>query len=249
MNEYFFVSDVHLGLNHLGPVDRELKFASFLNSLPSQTKALYLLGDIFDFWYEYKNVIPRGFTRVLGALAALVDRGVDVYFFNGNHDIWTYNYLQTELGIKVLEQPYVLEIEGKRFCLGHGDGLGKGDLSYKFLNKVFKNKVLQFLFSSVHPRIAFGLAHSWSKHNRLSRDIIGSYRGEDERIVAFSNEFQAAMPIDKKIDFFIFGHYHYCIQDKLREGGVIFIMGEWIQNCDYLQFKAGTLVSKRFDIT
>ena len=110
---YFFVSDVHLGLDHKDPVARERKFASFLAGLPQNTKAVYLLGDIFDFWYEYRNVIPRGYTRTLGALASLVDRGVEVYFFNGNHDIWTYNYFASELGLKMMQQPYVVEIEGK----------------------------------------------------------------------------------------------------------------------------------------
>ena len=114
---YYFVSDIHLGLNHLNPVERERRFASFLNGLPADTKAVYMLGDIFDFWYEYKNVVPRGFTRVLGAMAALADRGVEVCFFNGNHDIWTYSYLQNEIGVKLLKQPYIVEIEGKRFCL------------------------------------------------------------------------------------------------------------------------------------
>jgi Uncharacterized protein conserved in bacteria len=195
---YYFVSDIHLGLDHLNPAARERKFASFLNSLPPDTKALFLLGDIFDFWYEYKNVIPRGFTRVLGALAALIDRGVEVYFFNGNHDIWTYSYLQNEVGVKILSQPYVIEIGGKRFCIRHGDGLENGDYGYKMLKWIFNNKFLQFLFSNLHPRWAFKLAHSWSKHNRLSKNMIGNFRGSNERIVMFAETFQKNLPPDKK---------------------------------------------------
>lgn len=234
-NLYYFVSDVHLGLDYKDPRQRERKFASFLDSLPQNTKALYLLGDIFDFWYEYKNVIPRNYTRTLGAMARLVDRGVEVYFFNGNHDIWTYGYFERELGLKILHQPHFVEIEGKRFCLGHGDGLGKGDWGYKLLNGVFKNRFLQWLFSGVHPRWAFGLAHLWSKHNRLMHeDNPWEWRGEDERIVRYANELQQQS--GGSIDYFIFGHFHYRTNFKLSQGGEMFLLGEWIHNCDYILY-------------
>ncbi|MEF9932134.1 MAG: UDP-2,3-diacylglucosamine diphosphatase [Bacteroidales bacterium] len=248
-NLYYFVSDVHLGLNYKGPVEREKKFSSFLLGLPVNTKALFLLGDIFDFWYEYKNVIPRNFTRTLGTLAQLADRGVDIYFFNGNHDVWTYGYFEQELGIKIKKQPYVVEIEGKRFCLGHGDGLGKGDYGYKMLNKIFNNKFLQLLFSGIHPRWAFSLAHTWSKHNRLTHEEDYSnngnpiFRGEDERIVKFANDYQNNLPKDK-IDYFIFGHFHCKTRMNLKAGGEILILGEWIHSCDYLVFDGESLVSK-----
>ena len=232
---YYFVSDVHLGLDHKDPQARERKFSSFLYSLPQNTKAIYLLGDIFDFWYEYKNVIPRGYTRTLGALASLVDRGVEVYFFNGNHDIWTYSYFEKELGLKILQQPCVVDIEGKKFCLGHGDGLGKGDIGYKLLNRTFKNRFLQWLFSAVHPRWAFWLAHKWSRHNRLAHeDNPWQWRGEDERIVKFANAFQKERGGD--IDHFIFGHFHYRTTMNLKEGGQMHLLGEWVNGCDYLLF-------------
>lgn len=232
---YYFVSDVHLGLEVGDASLRERKFASFLTSLPQNTKALYLLGDIFDFWYEYRNVIPRRFTRTLGALASLVDRGVEVYFFNGNHDIWTYSYFEEEIGLKILEQPYVVDIEGKRFCLGHGDGLGKGDFGYKLLNWGFKNRFLQWLFSGVHPRWAFGLAHLWSKHNRLAHnDNPWQWRGADERIVKFAASFLKERGGD--IDYFIFGHYHYRTAIDMGGGSRMLLLGEWIHNCDYIVF-------------
>lgn len=241
-NLHYFVSDVHLGLNYKDPVARERKFASFLNSLPENTKALYLLGDIFDFWYEYKNVIPRNFTRTLGALAALADKGVEVYFFNGNHDIWTYGYFEKELGIKILRQPHVVEIEGKRFCLGHGDGLGEGDFGYRLLNWGFKNRFLQWLFSGVHPRWAFGLAHLWSRHNRLMHeDNPWEWKGEQERIVKFANSFNAAR--EDKVDYFIFGHFHHKTRMKLHSGGELLLLGEWIHDYDYLLFDGETCQS------
>lgn len=245
-NLYYFVSDVHLGLHHKGPEERERKFSSFLLGLPPNTKALFLLGDIFDFWYEYKNVIPRQFTRTLGALAQLGDRGVEVYFFNGNHDVWTYGYFEQELGIKIKQQPYVTELEGKRFCLGHGDGLGAGDTGYKFLKSIFNNKFLQFLFSGIHPRWAFSLAHTWSKHNRLAHgepgtDQQGGFRGGNERIVQYAEAFQQSSPLP--VDYFIFGHFHYKTHMKLKSGGEIYILGEWIYKYDYLVFDGETLVS------
>ena len=241
-NLYYFVSDVHLGLDMEDPVARERRFAAFLRGLPENTKALYLLGDIFDFWYEYRNVVPRNFTRTLGALAELVDRGVEVFFFNGNHDIWTYSFLQDEIGVKLLSQPYVVDIEGKKFCLGHGDGLGKGDFGYKLLNSVFKNRFLQWLFSGVHPRWAFGLAHLWSRHNRLAHeDNPWQWRGEDERIVKFANEFQKEQ--GGRVDYFIFGHFHYRTQMELREGGRMYLLGEWVNGSDYLMYDGNVLHS------
>lgn len=127
MGKTFFVADVHLGLNAGNPKERERDFTAFLKSLPSDTEALYLMGDIWDFWYEYRDVVPRGYVRVLGALAELVDRGVRVCFFQGNHDVWTYSYFRDEIGMVPLDQPFIVDIAGKRFCLGHGDGLGPGD--------------------------------------------------------------------------------------------------------------------------
>ena len=235
-NLYYFVSDVHLGLDYENPIARERKFASFLKGLPQNTKALYLLGDIFDFWYEYKNVIPRKFTRTFGALAELVDKGVEVYFFNGNHDIWTYSYFQQELGLKILQQPHMVTIEGKKFCLGHGDGLGKGDFAYKLLNRTFKNRFLQWAFSGVHPRWAFGLAHLWSKHNRLMHEEDNwVWKGEDERIVKFANSLQKEN--NGTIDYFIFGHFHHKARIKLAQGGEMILLGEWIHNeTDYIVF-------------
>ena len=229
---YFFVSDVHLGLDVLSPREREKKFVAFLDSLPKETEALYLLGDIFDFWYEYKYVAPKGFTRTLGKLARLVDSGVKVYFFKGNHDLWTFGYLEDEIGLKVLKQPCLVDIEGFTFCLGHGDGLGPGDTSYKFLRSIFHSKLLQILFSNIHPRWAYGLAHSWSKHNRLSKGESYKFRGESESIYKFANEFGKS----NKVDYYIFGHLHNRTQISIPSGGEMFIMGEWIHSCDYLCF-------------
>lgn len=228
---YYFLSDVHLGLKAFNPREREKLFASFLYSLPENTDSLYLLGDIFDFWYEYKYVIPRGFSRVLGALAALTDRGVKLYFIRGNHDMWTYDFLQSELGIEVLEEMSVVSIEGKLFCLAHGDEL-IGDKSHLFLKRIFKNRVLQRIFSSIHPRWAFALAYKWSKYNRLSRGGVLSFRGVDEPLYLVASEYEK----EKNIDYFIFGHMHTPGNNLTPRGAGFYILGEWIYNCDYLVY-------------
>lgn len=246
-NSYYFVSDIHLGLNYKDPRAREIKFARFLESIPKkETSAVFLLGDIFDFWYEYKDVIPVGYTRVLGAIASLVDNGVKVFFFNGNHDIWTYKYLQKELGVEILKQPYVVELDGKRFCLGHGDGLGEGDFGYKILNSIFKCRILQILFSAIHPRWAFMFAHKWSKHNRLTKNKPYIFKGKDETIVKFCEQFQSRQNPNSKIDYFIFGHFHCKASYDLSNGGNLRILSEWINDSDYLYFNGESLIERHF---
>ena len=244
---YYFVSDIHLGLDYKDPKERERRFALFLQNLPPQTKKLFLLGDIFDFWYEYKNVIPNRYTRVLGALASLVDRGVEVHFFNGNHDIWTYRFFEQELGL-VMErnQPAVVELCGKRFCMGHGDGLDPKDTGYKLLKWLFTNRVAQVMFSALHPRWAFGFGYSWSRHNRLSKGEQFQFRGAGEPLVKFAEQFQSLRGESQKIDYFVFGHYHYNAQYQLPCGGELFMMGEWIHHYDYLVFDGETVVRKHF---
>lgn len=258
-NLYYFVSDIHLGLRFKDYKEREKRFALFLEQLPCETKALYLLGDIFDFWYEYKHVIPRGFTRTLGALAKLADAGVEVRFFNGNHDIWTYNYLQQEIGIKVEQQPKTEMIGGKSFFMAHGDGISSGDFGYKMLKAIFHCRFLQILFSSIHPRWAFGLGHSWSKHNRLTRS--SDFKPEKHSGETPLSEAPAALlPLinyaekvqkeqseaGKGIDYFIFGHYHFGQDYALRPTGRMFVMGEWINLFDYLVFDGNTLERRYF---
>jgi UDP-2,3-diacylglucosamine hydrolase len=225
----YFVSDVHLGLRVADPADRERRFVEFLRGLPEETEALYLLGDIWDFWYEYKHVVPKGYVRVFAALTELIDRGVDVFFFQGNHDVWTYSYFE-ELGMKKLQQPAVVEIAGKRFCLGHGDGLGPVPLGYRFLRGIFHNRVLQFLFSMLHPWIAFGLGNGWSRSNRLSHDKEYVFKGKDEPLYKFAEEFAR----ENRIDCFVFGHYHSDVHMKLPSGADFIILKDWIHGSPYL---------------
>lgn len=226
----FFVSDVHLGLQVADPAAREARFVGFLRSLPEETAALYLLGDIWDFWYEYRDVVPKGYVRVLAAIQDLMDRGVDVYFLQGNHDVWTYSYFE-EFGMKKLVQPALVEIDGRVFCIGHGDGLGPVPMGYRFLRGVFHNRVLQFLFSMLHPRIAFGLGNGWSKSNRLARNEEYVFRGEEEPLYKFAAEFEK----ENKVDCFVFGHYHCDVTMKTPAGADFIILKDWMDGSPFFR--------------
>lgn len=230
----YFVSDVHLGLQVADPAAREALFVDFLRSLPEDTAALYLLGDIWDFWYEYRDVVPKGYVKVFAAIQGLIDRGVDVYFFQGNHDVWTYSYFE-ELGMKKLVQPAIVEIGGRKFCLGHGDGLGPVPFGYRFLRGVFHNRILQCLFSMLHPRIAFGLGNGWSKSNRLARHEEYVFKGEDEPLYKFATEFEK----DNKVDSFIFGHYHCDVSMKTPKGADFIILKDWMDGISYYLYSSG----------
>lgn len=224
----YFVSDVHLGLQVADPAAREARFVGFLRSLPEETAALYLLGDIWDFWYEYRDVVPKGYVRVLAAIQDLMDRGVDVYFLQGNHDVWTYSYFE-ELGMKKLVQPALVEIDGRVFCIGHGDGLGPVPMGYRFLRGVFHNRVLQFLFSMLHPWLAFRLGNGWSKNNRLARREEYHFRGEEEPLYKFAAEFEK----ENKVDCFVFGHYHCDVTMKTPAGADFIILKDWMDGSPF----------------
>ncbi len=255
----YFVSDVHLGLQVADPSDRERRFVGFLRSLPEETDALYMLGDIWDFWYEYRDVVPKGYVRVFSALVDLMDRGVKVYFFQGNHDVWTYSYFE-ELGMVRLVQPAVLEIAGKRFCLGHGDGLGPDvPFGYRLMRAVFHNRLLQVMFSSLHPWIAFRLGNGWSRKNRLSHDRTYVFGGENESLYKFAASFDASLSASgtvssagscsasgRPVDYFIFGHYHDDVRLRLPSGAEFLILKDWISASPYLCFDGETLTSALF---
>lgn len=225
----YFVADVHLGLQVDDPAARESRFVDFLNSLPQETAALYLLGDIWDFWYEYHDVVPKGYVRVFSALTNLMDRGVKVYFFQGNHDVWSYSYFE-ELGMRKLQQPSIVEIGDKMFCIGHGDGLGPVPDGYRFLRSIFHNRILQVLFSLLHPWMAFRLGNGWSRSNRLSRHEEYVFKGEQEPLYKFAAEFEKT----HKVDCFVFGHYHVDVSMKTPGGAEFVILKDWMSGSPYL---------------
>lgn len=231
----YFVSDVHLGLDVSNPSDREARFVRFLRSIDKErTGALYLLGDIWDFWYEYDDVVPKGYVRVFAALMDLMDAGVEVYFFQGNHDIWTYRYFE-EMGMKKLQQPCFVEISGKRFCIGHGDGLGPGDKLYKLMRWGFRNRCIQWLFSLLHPYIAFRLGNGWSKSSRLAKNYEYEFRGEDEPLYKWCMEHCG------DVDYFIFGHYH-CRVDMPVGDARLMILKDWMKDSPYIKFNGISVI-------
>ena len=216
----YFASDVHLGLRDGNPAEREDLFIDFLKGIPRDALALYLLGDIWDFWYEYRDVVPRDSGRVTAALVALIDAGVQVWFIPGNHDIWTYSYLQS-LGIQKVDQPYHVELGGVSFCLGHGDRLGGTGFWYGLALKMFHSKTLQWLFSTMHPWVAYRLARAWSSTGRQKH---ASYRfkgDESEPLYRF------ALGRDEK--YCIFGHYHNGFDSVLPNGTRLVILDDWLR--------------------
>ena len=194
---------------------------------------LYLLGDILDYWYEYRYVVPKGFTRFFGKLAELSDNGIDIHWFIGNHDIWIFDYLPHELGITIHDGTLITEIGGKRFFLSHGDNVGKRPMTFRFLRKIFRNRFCQYLYAAIHPRWTVAFALRWSAHSRKAGDDYAEYQGEkNEHLVRFAKEFRET----DKIDFFIFGHRHILLDLALPHQSRIIILGDWIKHPSYAVF-------------
>jgi len=236
----FFISDAHLGLYPVNrSFEREKMLVQWLDSIKGEASEIYLLGDIFDFWHEYRKVAPRGFTRFLGKLAEMSDSGTKIHFFTGNHDVWVYDYLPSEIGLTLYREPIVRDLDGVRFFIGHGDGLGRGDNGYKILKAVFTNPVLQWLFSLIHPNISFAFGHRWSRSSRFAKGIIAEpYRGDErEWQVAFARETIKSRPFD----YFIFGHRHLAFDIRIGEKTRVINLGDWITNFTYAVWDNKTL--------
>jgi UDP-2,3-diacylglucosamine hydrolase len=231
-NKIYFISDVHLGLY---PPEksarREQMLVNWLDGIKTDASELYLLGDIFDFWHEYKYVAPRGHTRFLGKLAELADLGIQLHYFTGNHDIWIYDYLPSEIGLTLYRHHIVRELDGRRFYIGHGDGVGPGDGSYKLLKGIFTNKILQWLFARIHPNASMAFGKRWSKSSRYAKGIVAEpYRGDDKEFqVVFARE-----TLKKEhFDYFIFGHRHIPFMINLGKNSQVINLGDWINNFTY----------------
>jgi UDP-2,3-diacylglucosamine hydrolase len=238
----FFLSDFHLGApDHASSLVREKRIVKFLDEIKDEATQIFILGDLFDFWYEYKSVVPKGYVRILGKLAELTDSGIEIHFFVGNHDMWMKGYFEMELNIKVYHQPEEFDINGKKFFIGHGDGLGPQDHRYKFIKKVFRNKFSQWLFGIFHPGFGISLANYFSNRSRgRTAETDEKFLGADkEWLIVFSRE----MLKTKHFDYFIFGHRHLPIDFKLshmpgeNEGESHYInLGDWIKYNSYAVF-------------
>lgn len=231
-DKIYFISDMHLGATYLGdPLEYERRVVRWLDSIADDAAELYMLGDVLDYWYEYRYVVPRGFTRFFGAVARLADSGVKVTWFIGNHDIWISDYIPRELGVRVVDGYEVVELGSKRFFLSHGDGLGRLPRGFRFIRSMFRNRVCQRLFSAIHPRWTVPLAHRWSSSSRDYSDEVPVFSGrDDEPFINFAREYLASHP---GIDYFILGHHHIVLDYPLSETSRLIILGDWIHHFSY----------------
>ncbi|MEI6264901.1 MAG: UDP-2,3-diacylglucosamine diphosphatase [Sphingobacteriia bacterium] len=231
----YFLSDFHLGApDAANSLIREKKIIEFLNQIKDTAAAIFIVGDMFDFWYEYKQVIPKGYVRLLGKLASITDAGIPIHFFIGNHDMWMSGYFEKELNIPVYHEPQIFTWNNKRFYIGHGDGLGPGDHGYKFIKKVFRNPFCKWLFGWLHPDLGIGLANYFSRKSREKTGTANElFLGEEnEWLIVYSKEL-----IQKEhFDYLIFGHRHYPIDFKLSEKSRYINLGDWISNFTYAEF-------------
>jgi len=241
----FFASDFHLGVpSREESLAREKKIVRWLDSIKDEAQIIYLVGDIFDFWFEYKTAIPKGFIRLQGKLAELRDRGIEILFFVGNHDMWMFDYFTDELGIPVLRKPIEIEYNGKSFLIGHGDGLGPGDHTYKFLKVFFRNKVCQWLFGLIHPDAGITFALFWSRSSRISQNKQEKgFLGDKEFLYAYCIEQESK----KHRDFYIFGHRHLPLDIKIGENSRYINLGEWVNHYTYAEFDGQQLNLKKFE--
>lgn len=241
----YFISDFHLGVpDQKSSLQREKKIIQWLDEVKVDAAEIYLLGDVFDFWFEYKTVVPKGFVRLLGKLAEITDAGIPIHFFSGNHDMWTFDYLEKELNIKVYHKPIERTIGNKVFYLGHGDGLGPGDRGYKFIKKIFRNPFCQWLFAKMHPDWGIGMAAYWSGRSRLSNGTSDEkFLGEDkEWLLIYSKK----MLEIKHYDYFIFGHRHLPLDIPLNENSRYINLGDCISYFSYAVFDGNELHLKYF---
>ncbi len=237
-------SDMHFGApDHASSLVREKRFVRWLNEISPKAKALYLVGDVFDFWFEYKHVQPRGYVRLLGKLAEMADEGVEIHLFPGNHDLWFRNFFQEEIGVIYHPEPLEVELFGKKFYIAHGDGLGPGDHGYKLLKRVLSHPVSRWLFSRLHPNFGFGLANFSSRLSRNhNREKVPVYHGENEYLYAHCMNL---LGNGAAFDYFIFGHRHLMQEVALSERTKMIYLGDWIRHFSYLEINESGVSLKK----
>jgi len=242
----YFLSDFHLGApDAASSLIREKKIVAFFDVAKKDAYEIFLLGDMFDFWYEYKEVVPKGHVRLLGKLAEIADAGIQMHFFVGNHDMWMKDYFEKELNMKLYHEPHIFTYNDKRFYIAHGDGLGPGDHGYKALKKIFRNPVCQFLFGFLHPTAGIAIANYFSRKSRAKTgNADDHFLGEEkEWLLIYSKEI-----LEKEhFDYFIFGHRHYPLDYKLNNNSRYINLGDWIRNFTYAEFNGNELHLKKWE--
>jgi UDP-2,3-diacylglucosamine hydrolase len=241
----YFASDFHFGVpSEEDSLLREKRVVEWLSAIEKDAAAIYIVGDIFDFWFEYRKAIPKGFVRFQGKIAELTDKGIPVHFFTGNHDMWMFNYFQKELGVFLHKEPIKFEFDGKKFFVGHGDGLGPGDSGYKFIKSIFTNRFFQWCFARLHPNFGIGVANYFSKRSRAATGNVDEvFMGEDkEWLIQYSKEI-----LEKEhYDFFIFGHRHLPIHLKLNQEAYYINLGDWIKYNTFGMYAKGEMILKEY---
>ena len=242
----YFASDFHLGApDWEQSLEREKKIIRWLDIVSQDADAFFLLGDIFDFWFEYKNTIPKGFIRIQGKFAELTDSGIPIYFFTGNHDMWMFDYFPKEMNIQIFREPLTLQINSKKLLIGHGDGLGPGDVRYKLLKKIFRSRFSQWLFARIHPNTGIDIANFWSRHSRLSAGKEGweRFQGEEKE---FLWHYCKEIERHEHHDFYVFGHRHLPLDLEVAPGSRYYNLGEWVNYFTYGEFDGENFALKVF---
>lgn len=242
----FFASDFHLGVpDHAASLAREKRIVAWLNSVKDEAYAIYLLGDIFDFWFEYKHAIPKGFIRLQGKLAELRDAGIPIVFFTGNHDMWMFDYFPKELGIPIYRTPQLLQVGIHKILVGHGDGLGPGDRTYKFLKRFFNSRLCQWLFARLHPNLGISIAQHWSRRSRITNTRLEEkFRGEEREFLwVYCRELETR----EHHDFYIFGHRHLPLDLRVGENSRYINLGEWVNFNTYAVYDGKNVELKKFN--
>lgn len=237
----YFASDFHLGVpDRDNSLAREKKIIRWLDQVKADAHAIYLLGDIFDFWFEYRHAIPKGYIRLQGKLAEITDAGIPVVFFTGNHDMWMFDYFTKELNIPIYREPQQLIVGDQKLMIGHGDGLGPGDYTYKILKKIFRSKLCQWLFARIHPNTGIAIANFWSKRSRISNS-----EGEDKFLHEKEFLWQYCKDVEQREhhDYYIFGHRHLPLNLEVNHESRYINLGEWVNHFTY-----GVYDGKQFDL-
>lgn len=247
----YFASDAHLGARfHKDPSGIEKKLVRWLDSIKDEASAIWFLGDMFDYWYEYKYVVPKGHVRFLGKLAELADSGIEIHIFIGNHDIWMFDYLPKEIGAIIHREPLTIDLLGKRFFLAHGDEVDNRSIAFRMIRAIFRNRFCQWLYAGIHPRWTFGFALGWSLSSRKKgiekqEQDLPEYKGEaDEYLITFAKDY---LQIHPDINFFIFGHRHIMLDLMLSRTSRILIAGDWMRLFSYIVWDGENLFLEQFE--
>ncbi|MCK9255235.1 MAG: UDP-2,3-diacylglucosamine diphosphatase [Bacteroidales bacterium] len=243
-NKIYFVSDSHFGIDYDKYTSsyREKLMISWLDEIKNDACQLHLCGDIFDFWFEYKYLVPRGFFQIFSKLRELSESGIEIYYYLGNHDMWTFGYIEESIGAKVLKNGSFKEINGKIFYIAHGDGLGPYDRKYNFLKKIFSSKLMQFMFKLIHPSISFRIATKWSSASRKKHKYPKKIEYKNEWLVKYAKNVLE----NQKVDYFIFGHRHIPFQYSLNKNSLFTNLGDWLFNFSYAVYDGENLLLKNY---